>query len=78
MRSCGATSLTITSRLHGKQMEQQYLKEFVLMNSFAPSGTEYNCLMNASACSEFFANVTSENGYPPVYTVPPTPVLWMW
>jgi hypothetical protein len=51
-------------------MEQQFLKEFVLMNSYSPSGLEYNCKTNAVACSAFFTNVTSTNGYPPVYVVP--------
>ena len=58
------------SSLTGAQMEQKYIKEFVVMNSFIPSGTEYNCQMDGYACMGFFANVTSENGYPPVYIVP--------
>lgn len=58
------------SPLTGAQMEQQYIKEFVLMNGSAPRGSEANCQENSSACSTFFANVTSENGYPPVYVVP--------
>jgi hypothetical protein len=51
-------------------MEQKYIKEFVLMNGFAPSGTESNCSENTLACSRFFANVTGQNGFPPVYIVP--------
>lgn len=58
------------SSLTGVQMEQQFIKEFVLMNGFAPTGTEPNCVWNPSACSAFFTNVTSQNGYPPVYVVP--------
>jgi len=58
------------SSLSGVQMEQQYIKEFVLMNSYAPSGLEFNCEENTSACNAFFSNVTSGNGYPPVYVVP--------
>jgi hypothetical protein len=54
------------SSLTGVQMEHQFIKEFVLMNGFAPSGSEPNCMENASACSAFFTNVTSQNGYPPV------------
>ncbi len=40
------------------------------MNGFAPSGTESNCSEDAVACSRFFANVTGQNGFPPVYVVP--------
>lgn len=58
------------SSLTGVQMEQQFIREFVLMDGFAPSGVEPNCSEDASACSAFFAGVTSENGYPPVYVVP--------
>jgi hypothetical protein len=58
------------SPLTGEQMEKQYIKEFVLMNGAAPSGAEYNCQADVSSCSKFFANVTSGNGYPPVYVVP--------
>ena len=58
------------SPLTGAQMEQKYIKEFVLMNGFAPSGTESNCSEDAVACSRFFANVTGQNGFPPVYVVP--------
>jgi hypothetical protein len=65
-----ATQADAISLLTGAQMEQQFLKEFVLMNSYSPSGLEYNCKTNAVACSAFFTNVTSTNGYPPVYVVP--------
>jgi len=65
-----ATSADSISPLTGAQMEQKYIKEFVLMNGFAPSGTETNCSEDAVACSRFFANVTSQNGFPPVYVVP--------
>jgi hypothetical protein len=58
------------SSLTGAQMERQFIKEFVLVNGYAPSGQEPNCIENASACSAFFTNVTSNNGYPPVYVVP--------
>ena len=58
------------SPLTGAQMEQRYVKEFVLMNGFAPSGTETNCSEDPVACSRFFANVTGQNGFPPVYVVP--------
>ena len=65
-----ATSADSISHLTGVQMEQQFIKEFVLMNGVAPSGVETNCMENAYACSAFFSNVTSNNGYPPVYAVP--------
>jgi hypothetical protein len=58
------------SPLTGEQMEQQYIGEFVVMNGYAPSGSEYNCVTDSIACASFFANVTSQNGYPPVYDVP--------
>jgi hypothetical protein len=58
------------SPLTGVQMVQQYVEKFVLMNGFATDGVESNCQENASACSSFFANVTSENNYPPAYVVP--------
>jgi len=58
------------SPLTGAQMEQKYIKEFVVMNGFAPSGTETNCSEDPLACSRFFANVTGQNGFPPVYVVP--------
>jgi hypothetical protein len=65
-----ATSADAISPLSGVQMEQQYIKEFVLMNSYAPSGVEYNCAENTYVCNAFFSNITSSNGYPPVYVVP--------
>src|SRR5207248_6254170 len=58
------------SSLTGAQMEQRYVKEFVVMSGFAPTGTESNCSEDAPACSGFFANVTGQNGFPPVYVVP--------
>lgn len=58
------------SPLTGKQMAQQYIRQFVVMSGFAPSGTEYNCAADSGACASFFANVTSQNDYPPVYVVP--------
>ncbi len=64
------TTADAVSPLTGVEMEQQYIEKFVLMNGFAPDGLESNCLVNAPACNAFFANVTSENGYPPVYVVP--------
>jgi len=65
-----ATPADAISPLTGMQMEQQFLKEFVLMNGYSPSGSEYNCNTNAAVCSAFFVNVTGNNGYPPVYVVP--------
>ena len=71
-----ATSADAISPLTGAQMEQQFIKEFVLMNGCANSASAYpctletNCLENAAACSTFFANVTSQNGYPPAFVVP--------
>ncbi len=65
-----STSADSISPLTGAQMMQKYVKEFVLMNGAAPSGGESNCHNDAPACSGFFANVTSQNGYPPVYVVP--------
>ena len=65
-----ATPADSISPLTGVQMEQQYIGKFILMNGFAPYGLESNCQENAPACSAFFANVTRENGYPPVYVVP--------
>jgi hypothetical protein len=65
-----ATPADPISPLTGVQMEQQFIEEFVLMNGYAPSGSEPNCIENAHACSAFFANVTYKNGYPPVYVVP--------
>jgi hypothetical protein len=70
------TSADSISPLSGAQMEQQFIKEFVLMNGCAksslgyPCALETNCLQNTAACSAFFANVTSQNGYPPVFVVP--------
>jgi len=58
------------SPLTGAEMEQKYIKEFVLMNGLAPTGIETNCSEDAIACSRFFASVTSQNGFPPVYVVP--------
>jgi hypothetical protein len=58
------------STMSGAEMEQLYLSQFVVMNGFAPSGSEYNCEADSIACAAFFANVTTENGYPPVYVVP--------
>jgi hypothetical protein len=58
------------SPLTGMQMVQRYIKQFVLMNGLIPSGGEYNCSTDAPACIAFFANVTSQNSYPPVYVVP--------
>jgi len=62
------------SPLTGAQMEQQYISQFVLMNGCAPPTTkcttEGNCESYIDACSAFFANATSQNGYPPVYVVP--------
>jgi hypothetical protein len=71
-----ATPADAMSPLTGAQMEHQFIKSFVLMNGCATSGSEFscttesNCLENTYACSAFFANVTSQNGYPPVYVVP--------
>ena len=65
-----ATLADSISPLTGAQMEQKYIKEFVLMNGVAPAGGEYNCQSDVSSCTGFFANVTSENGFPPVYVVP--------
>jgi hypothetical protein len=65
-----ATPADGISSLTGVQMEQRFIKEFVLLNGYAPSGQEPNCTENASACSAFFTNVTSGSGYPPVYVVP--------
>ncbi len=71
-----ATSADAISSLTGAQMEQQFIKEFVLMNGCAnsasapPCTVETNCVENADACREFFANVTSQNGYPPAFVVP--------
>jgi hypothetical protein len=56
--------------LTGAQMEQKYIRQFVVMNGYAPSGREYNCTNDPGACAAFFANVTRQNGYPPVYVVP--------
>jgi hypothetical protein len=64
------SSPDIVSSLTGAQLEQRFIKEFVLMNSEVPTGFETNCARDPIACSEFFASVTSENGYPPVYVVP--------
>lgn len=58
------------SPMTGAEMEKNYIKQFVLMNGLAPSGVEYNCAKDADACSMFFADVTSGNGYPPVYVLP--------
>lgn len=65
-----ATPADAISPLTGVEMEQQYIREFVLMNGFVRFGVEYNCAENPFACNAFFANVTSQNGYPPVYVVP--------
>ena len=71
-----ATPADAISPLTGAQMEQQFISQFVLMNgcSASPSlfncTSETNCLEDINACSVFFANVTSQNGYPPVYVVP--------
>jgi hypothetical protein len=54
----------------GEQMEQLYIRQFVLMNGVAQSGNEYNCDNDVPACAAFFAGVTAQNGYPPVYVVP--------
>jgi hypothetical protein len=51
-------------------MEQQYIRQFVVMNGDVPSGKEYNCITDLQACSTFFTEITSANGYPPVYVVP--------
>jgi len=40
------------------------------MDGYVSSGTEYNCNVDSVACNGFFTNVTSQNGYPPVYVVP--------
>lgn len=58
------------SRLTGEQMEQLYIKQFVVMNGIVHSGHEFNCDNDVPACAAFFAYVTSQNGYPPVYVVP--------
>jgi hypothetical protein len=58
------------SPLSGAQMEKQYLREFVVMNGLVQYGQEYNCAADPTSCNAFFANVTSKNGYPPVYVVP--------
>jgi hypothetical protein len=64
------------SPLSGAQMEQQYIQQFVVMNGCANTGsrfactTELNCWEDLHACSSFFGNVTSQNGYPNVYVVP--------
>jgi hypothetical protein len=71
-----ATLADSISPLTGIQMERQFINEFVLMNGCTASPTafpctiETNCADDASACSTFFANVTSQNGYPPVFVVP--------
>lgn len=73
-----ATPPDSISSLTGAQMEKQFISEFVLMNGCAtsslnPTSTcsgEYNCSSDIGACSAFFANVTSSNGYPSVYVVP--------
>ena len=58
------------SPLTGEQMEQRYVRQFVVMNGKVPAGAEYNCQNDVSSCAAFFAHVTAANGYPPVYTVP--------
>jgi hypothetical protein len=58
------------SSLSGVQMEQQYVSQFVLMNGVVLSGGEANCITDPQACASFFASVTTESGYPPVYVVP--------
>ena len=65
-----ATPADAISPLSGVEMEQKYVKEFVLMNSFVRFGSEYNCAEDPAACNAFFSNVTNQNGYPPVYVVP--------
>ena len=58
------------SPLNGLQMEQKYIQKFVLLNGLAPRGQEANCAEDALSCSRFFQDVTTQNGYPPVYAVP--------
>jgi hypothetical protein len=71
-----ATPADAISPLTGAQMEQQFIGQFILMNgcSASPSlfncTSENNCVEDINACSAFFANATSQNGYPPVYVVP--------
>jgi len=71
-----ATPADAISPLNGAQMEQQFISQFVLMNgcSASPSlfncTSEANCMEDINACSAFFANATSQKGYPPVYVIP--------
>jgi len=71
-----ATQADAISPLTGAQMEQQFLSQFILMNgcSTSPSlfscTSETNCEEDIASCSAFFANATSQNGYPPVYVIP--------
>ena len=58
------------SSMSGVEMEQRYIAQFVLMNGSVRSGSEYNCKIDAAACASFFASVTADGGYPPVYVVP--------
>jgi hypothetical protein len=71
-----ATPADAISLLTGAQMEQQFISQFVLMNGCSASPSLFNCTLenncevDINACSAFFANATSQNGYPPVYVVP--------
>lgn len=58
------------SPLSGADMERKYIRQFVVMNGYASSGMEYNCYSAPAACQAFFANVTKQNGFPPVFVVP--------
>ncbi len=58
------------SSMSGAQMEQLYISQFVVMNGVVLFGGEANCITDSQACASFFANVTADNGYPPVYVVP--------
>ena len=48
-----ATLADSISPLTGMEMEKRFVNKFILMNSYVPSGSEYNCVANAAACSTF-------------------------
>jgi hypothetical protein len=58
------------SPLSGADLERRYIRQFAVMNGYAPSGIEYNCYIAPGPCQAFFANVTKQNGFPPIYVVP--------
>lgn len=57
------------SPLTGAQLIKNQVSKVVILGGVNPSGSEFNLQADPADASNFFATVTSQNGYPPVWMV---------